>query len=110
MRTPASAVAVAALAVTGCAVGPDYQRPDIPVPERFSARPDGVPVSGAEPASERWWSNFRDPVLDELVARADLQNIDLRRALLAIETYRAQYTVDFSLLFPDMDTGLAYSR
>jgi multidrug efflux system outer membrane protein len=100
---------LAALALGGCAVGPDYQRPEIAAGERFTAT-RGPGLDATEPRSERWWQNFRDPVLDELVARADLQNIDLRRSLLALETYRAQYTVDFSKLFPDLDTGIAYDR
>ncbi len=96
-------------AVAGCAIGPDHQTPEMEVGERFSVRPPAG-VTGAEARTEAWWVTLDDPVLNDLVARVDLQNIDLRRALLAIETYRAQYTIDFSRLFPDIDTGLAYSR
>jgi NodT family efflux transporter outer membrane factor (OMF) lipoprotein len=103
-------IAVAAVAAAGgCAVGPDYERPQLEVSERFSPRP-GAAATSAEPESERWWAKFGDPVLEDLVARADMQNIDLRRALLALETFRAQYSIDFSRLFPDINTGLAYSR
>ena len=94
--------------LAGCAIGPDYQEPKVPTADRFSVPlTDGV--GATEPKSERWWESFGDPTLNELVSRADLQNIDLRRSLLALETYRAQYTVDFAKLFPEMDTGLAYS-
>ena len=96
-------------AVAGCAIGPDHQTPEMEVGERFSVRPPAG-VTGAEARTEGWWVTLDDPVLNDLVARVDLQNIDLRRALLAIETYRAQYTIDFSKLFPDINTGLAYSR
>ena len=99
---------IAALALGGCAIGPDYQKPELGVPERFTAD-RGPELQAAEPQSERWWQNFRDPVLDELVVRADMQNIDLRRSLLALEAFRAQYVIDFSKLFPQMDMGLAYS-
>jgi NodT family efflux transporter outer membrane factor (OMF) lipoprotein len=99
---------IAALALGGCAIGPDYRKPSDPVPGRFTAE-RGPGLEATEPRSERWWQNFRDPVLDELVSRADMQNIDLRRSLLALEAFRAQYTVDFSRLFPQMDMGLAYS-
>lgn len=107
MRAAAS-ITIAALALGGCAIGPDYAKPDLEVPDRFTAERD-TEIEATEPRSERWWQNFRDPVLDELLARADMQNIDLRRSLLALEAFRAQYTIDFSLLFPQMDTGLAYS-
>ncbi|MFM9144533.1 MAG: hypothetical protein ACKORL_03975, partial [Phycisphaerales bacterium] len=103
-------IAVAAMATAGgCAVGPDYERPQLEISDRFSPRP-GAPATSSEPASERWWAKFNDPVLEDLVARADMQNIDLRRSLLALETFRAQYSIDFTRLFPDIDTGLAYSR
>lgn len=93
----------------GCAVGPDYRAPEVPAGDRFSL-PAAPGITVDEPRSEAWWQRFGDPVLNELVARADLQNIDLRRSLLALETYRAQYTIDFAKLFPAMDTGLAYDR
>jgi multidrug efflux system outer membrane protein len=108
---PLSKVLLAAAVATagGCAIGPEYRAADRAQPPAFDTPlPEGVVP--AEPLTEAWWTQFRDPVLDELIARADLQNIDLRRALLAIETYRAQYTIDFSKLFPDINTGLAYSR
>jgi NodT family efflux transporter outer membrane factor (OMF) lipoprotein len=96
-------------AITGCAIGPDHQTPEMEIGERFSVRPPSQ-VRTAEAKTEAWWVTLDDPILNDLVARVDLQNIDLRRALLAIETYRAQYTIDFSKLFPDINTGLAYSR
>ena len=107
MRAAVS-IPIAALALGGCAIGPDYSKPDLEFPGRFTAERDRE-IEATEPRSERWWQNFRDPVLDELLARADMQNIDLRRSLLALEAFRAQYTIDFSKLFPQMDTGLAYS-
>ena len=94
--------------VAGCAIGPDHQTPEMEVGERFSVRPPAG-VTGAEARTEGWWVTLEDPILNDLVARVDLQNIDLRRSLLALEAYRAQYTIDFAKLFPEMDTGLAYS-
>ena len=107
MRRAASA-ALSALLLGGCAVGPDYQEPQVQTAERF--RTGVAPgLSTAEPKYERWWQNFRDPVLDELVSRANAQNLDLRRALLALETSRAQFTIDFAKLLPDIETGLNYN-
>jgi NodT family efflux transporter outer membrane factor (OMF) lipoprotein len=105
----ASVIASTAALLNGCAVGPDYQEPQVPVEPRFTAKSDQS-LAVTEPISERWWQNFKDPVLDELVSRADMQNIDLRRSLLALEEYRAQYTIDFAKLFPEMNTGLSFSN
>ena len=65
----------------GCAVGPNYQAPQVPVEPQFTAKTNNA-LAVTEPISERWWQNFNDPVLNELVSRADMQNIDLRRTLL----------------------------
>ena len=108
---PLSKVLLAAAVATagGCAIGPEYRAADRAQPPAFDTPlPEGVVP--AEPLTEAWWTQFRDPVLDELIARADLQNLDLRRALLGVETYRAQYTIDFSKLFPDITTGFGYAR
>lgn len=91
-------------AVAGCAIGPDHQTPEMEVGERFSVRPPAG-VTTAEVRTEAWWVTLDDPVLNDLVARVDLQNIDLRRALLAIETYRAQFTIDFSSSSPTSTPG-----
>lgn len=100
--------AMTAFTIGGCAIGPDYQAPVIPVENGFSATV-GDGMAATEPRSERWWENFKDPTLNQLVSRADMQNINLRRSLLALETFRAQYTIDFAQLFPAIDTGFAYS-
>jgi len=100
--------ACCAAALTGCAIGPDYQAPKVDAGGRFAIGMEPG-LSNAEPKSERWWQNFHDPILNDLVARADLQNIDLRRSLLALEAYRAQYSIDFAKLFPEMDTGIGYN-
>ncbi len=110
MRPLSKALLVAVAAATGgCAIGPEYRAAEQPQPSQFATPlPDGV--IPAEPVTEAWWTQFRDPVLDELIARAELQNLDLRRALLGVETYRAQYTIDFSKMFPDIGTGIGYAR
>ena len=53
----------------GCSVGPNYQKPDLPVPAAWTeAQQKGVDARSAELA--RWWSTFNDPLLDSLVERA----------------------------------------
>jgi NodT family efflux transporter outer membrane factor (OMF) lipoprotein len=58
------------MAVSGCAVGPDYQRPDAPMTEAFKATPNwkiADPVDDV--AKGEWWKIYRDPVLDELMTQ-----------------------------------------
>jgi NodT family efflux transporter outer membrane factor (OMF) lipoprotein len=99
----------ALLATAGCMVGPDYARPEIPVPERFD-RPLPAGVSADLPPTERWWLAFHDPLLEEFIARAELQNMDLKAAVATLEQFRAQYDISFAQLFPDINAYGSYSR
>ena len=68
-------LSVVFLEITGCAVGPDYQRPDAPMAQSFKATPDwkiADPVDDV-PKGE-WWKIYRDPVLDVLMAQVEPNN------------------------------------
>src|ERR1700743_3580538 len=77
-----SCLAVAALglglALTACAVGPDYKRPALDVPATF--RGASRTVQGAAFADLQWWSVLEDPVLQSLIKDARANNYDLRIA------------------------------
>ncbi|WP_019919154.1 efflux transporter outer membrane subunit [Methyloversatilis discipulorum] len=67
----------------GCTtIGPDHQRPAFDLPQDYRAADGWKP---AEPADHLprgdWWRAYGDPVLDDLIARADRANQDLRVAL-----------------------------
>ncbi|WP_133500954.1 efflux transporter outer membrane subunit [Cognatilysobacter terrigena] len=70
-------------ALTGCAVGPDFVKPDTPVPAAF-ARQDAIDPA-TQPTSpgdmREFWRQVGDPVLDTLVDDALAANNDLRAAL-----------------------------
>ena len=72
-------VGAAALAVSACTVGPNYVRPELPVPVAFVEPQAAVPAGQAiDPA--HWWAAFGDPELDRLVERALVDNPDIRTA------------------------------
>jgi len=81
--------ATAALALAGCAVGPNYRSPEPQAPGQTPF------VSGASPAFThnqppgRWWSLFNDPTLDRLVEQALTANTDLRVAAANLARSRA---------------------
>lgn len=68
--------------LAACAVGPDYQRPAMQLPERFSEA--GGEWRAARPGEfqvpERWWSVFADPELDRLEAQVVVDNQTLKAA------------------------------
>jgi len=102
-------VAVLALLTAGCTVGPDYRRPDTPVPAMWSeARYDGIDTRPADLA--RWWEEFNDPALTRLVQRAAGSNLDLRLAEGRIREARALRRVAEAGAWPSVDVSGSYSR
>jgi len=69
---------------SACSVGPDYERPDLPVPDAWYAEATEDLQDGPT-GLDHWWSRFGDPVLDALIADARAKNLDLRQAVLRIE-------------------------
>lgn len=68
-------VAACLLAGACSAVGPDFERPDPELPAAYNA--DVPPILGSAPPTEEWWRLFDDRVLNELVARAREENLDI---------------------------------
>ena len=54
---------VFSLALSGCVVGPDYERPEIETPEEFQQRIS----TGAAITNTPWWKLFEDPQLERLI-------------------------------------------
>jgi len=75
------------LIVAGCAVGPDYQRPDLSLQARFVGG-DAEAVEAV--AAQAWWRSYGDAALDGLVARGLAQNLDVMTAIEAIRQAQAE--------------------
>ena len=77
---------------TGCAVGPNYKRPAVPVPPQYrGASPTQLETSQATSfGDEKWWDAFQDDALRDLVRTALKQNYDVRIAAARILEARAQ--------------------
>ncbi len=93
---------VVLIAAAGCAVGPNYRSPKLPVPAEWSEpRLGGVTEGEAEVV--RWWATFRDPTLDSLIERAAESNHDLRLAAARVREARALRSGVAADLFPQVD-------
>src|SRR5437868_1230112 len=73
----------------GFKVGPNYARPPAPVAQKWIDVPDPRVRTEADDLS-RWWTVFNDPVLNDLVCNAYLQNLTLRQAGFRVLEARAQ--------------------
>lgn len=94
---------------SSCTVGPDYVPPAPPTQDAWS-RALTTASGGDAHALDAWWTQFHDPVLDELVALALANNRDLRAALWRIEAARAQLGIARGEWFPAIDGTGSYSR
>jgi multidrug efflux system outer membrane protein len=105
MSLRSTAILVAAGWLSGCAVGPNYHRPAVQVPQAFGA-PDPVPAPQASSLADlKWWEVFRDAKLQDLIRAALAANYDLRYAVVRVEEARASLGVTRSNQFPQLDAG-----
>jgi multidrug efflux system outer membrane protein len=84
--------------LAGCAVGPDYQRPEVDSPEAWRV----YYAEAAEVSNLRWWEQFRDPVLNELIELALRENKDVRIAAARVEEFAARVDIFRSGFFPQI--------
>jgi outer membrane protein, multidrug efflux system len=89
-------VCIAILA--GCAVGPDYRRPDLEVPKAYRYEPQ----EAKDIINTAWWAQFRDPVLDRLIADALAGNKSIKIAAANVEQAEAVLMQVRAPLFPQL--------
>ena len=102
-----------AVALTGCSLAPDYQRPESGLPERWTPaalQADAGQVASVPAAELGWQGFFRDARLQQLIGIALENNRDLRIATLNVEAFRAQYRVQRADLLPSVSADAAMSR
>jgi multidrug efflux system outer membrane protein len=94
------------LILSGCAVGPNYQRPSVETPPswRFEEK------EAKEVANTAWWEQFEDPVLNELIQIALKENKDLKIAAVRVEEFMGRYFTARAALFPQLVGGASAGR
>lgn len=95
--------------LAGCAVGPEYKRPELTTPAVFTGASNTVYTSTGE-IEIRWWGRFNDPTLDGLVARALESNHDLRIAEARVREARALRAVSTLDLLPTIHAGGGFTK
>ena len=75
------------LLLAGCALGPDYQRPAVPVPDTY--RDAGANTAVRSVGDDSWMDVYTDPQLRALIGQALERNLDLKLAVARIDQARA---------------------
>src|ERR1700682_1548522 len=105
MCKPWVIVVFAAALLTGCTVGPNYQRPAVPTPASFRSPTPLPPDESSSLADLKWFEVFKDEKLQDLERTALAQNYDLRDAAARVEAASAQLGVTRSNQFPNVDAS-----
>jgi outer membrane protein, multidrug efflux system len=105
VRRAALCVAAGTL-LSACAVGPDYQRPEVKAPEEWRI---DYPRA-AEVANTKWWEQFGDPALDQLIEEALQNNLDIQAAAARVDQFLGALTTTRSQFFPQFGYAGGASR
>jgi multidrug efflux system outer membrane protein len=92
--------------VAGCAVGPDYARPQTDVPAQWRI---DYPKA-ADVANTKWWEQFSDPVLNQLIEEALRGNRDVRAAAARVDQFIGALATTRSQFYPQIGYSADASR
>ncbi|WP_175728533.1 efflux transporter outer membrane subunit [Burkholderia ambifaria] len=112
-RPLSAAVAVAtAVLLAGCAVGPDYHRPDTSIPAAFKEAPAGWKVAQPADRADRgpWWNVYDDPQLDTLIGKLNASNQTIAQSAAAYRQARALVAEARAAYFPTVGLTASGSR
>ena len=102
--------------LAGCTVGPDYERPQMELPTRWSAPAAPIDTVAGNPTVEvsrvrpDWWRTFQDPVLTGLVERALAANEDIVLAAARVAEARANLNYSQAERLPSLGAEASASR
>jgi multidrug efflux system outer membrane protein len=94
-------ILLAVVLLAGCAVGPDYKRPAVDVPQSFRFEEK----EAKDLANTAWWQQFNDSVLNDLIRIALQENKDVKVAAARIEQFVGQYVTTRAAFFPQIGAG-----
>ncbi len=113
-RPVALAAIVAAAAVAGCTVGPDYRRPPVDTPAAWRldpADPYWQPAAPARaPLDPVWWTAFGDAQLDALEADALRNNQNLKAVAARYDQAKATLASVASAQYPAVGLNASGQR
>lgn len=98
--------------LSGCwAVGPNYVRPETPVPTAWrNGAAGGLTSEAIDPkALAQWWSSFGDTLLTSLVESAVANNLDLKQAKARVREARARRGAAIAAYLPTVDASASAS-
>jgi NodT family efflux transporter outer membrane factor (OMF) lipoprotein len=113
-------ILLTALLLSGCAVGPDFERPEAPPVNGYTVGrlPAGTAAAGGQTQrfhqgrdiSGEWWSLFRSKALQALIEEGLANNPDLEAAQAALRIARENKAAQLGFYFPSVDASFDATR
>jgi multidrug efflux system outer membrane protein len=106
------AIVVGVLFLTGCAVGPEYSKPDIDTPATYLS----LSAVAEDPARDnyddlsKWWTHLDDPMLVRLIDAAVVNNFDIKKAESRLNEARYRRQISRADLVPSLSTSGSASK
>ncbi len=112
MKNPRLLIALLPAVLAACAVGPTYQRPELPVPATYKeAAPGWQPAAPADDAERgAWWTAFGDGTLNALADDVAVSNQSIAASVAAYAQARALVREQRASFFPSLNLGGGASR
>lgn len=111
-------VTAVVLSLSACAVGPDYARPNLSLPDTYGVAEQGVTsdpnIADTNPTSQsvpdNWWTLYQDVMLNSLIDTAQVHNQDVAQAVARIEEADAALREVGAAFLPQIDLGASGNR
>jgi NodT family efflux transporter outer membrane factor (OMF) lipoprotein len=91
----------------GCTVGPNYHRPQIPVPDAYRNAPAGGATASL--GDSKWQTLFPDDTMHRMVVKALANNFDLKIAAERAQEARAQLGITRANQYPFVDVQAGFT-
>ena len=120
---PLPCAGLAILLLSGCAVGPDFEKPAAPEVSDYTAHP--LPATAASPntaggeiqrftkgsdISADWWTLFHSRPLNDLIEQSLANNSDLKAARAALSVARENTLAQRGAYYPALNAGFTATR
>lgn len=107
---PILTLAILALPLGACVVGPNYKRPDLPKAAEAQFAEVSKAAVADTPTDGNWWQLYHDPVLDRLITEALTHNTDIRVAAANLQRARAALSEQKGARLPSTNLSAEYQR
>ncbi len=104
-------ISLAALSLTACVQGQNYERPAVEIPNDWAqiAAADSAQFPADQQPDAEWWRAFKDDTLTGLIDRALEHNHDVKRAVARVLESRAAVMSASAGLYPQVNLQGSYS-